>query len=354
MSRHTRNPFRKSLEQGPEQGQHEGLDVPGQPRHTAPKQKKDQNVNSTFRVRNLLDIPSGSRHSRHGSIAGIGVGVTPSAGRGHAVRRSAERVPSSPLRLSLSASSSSDAEDLSSADSGQARRSSDGTELAINKTEQPVDKPQELDVHQNYPFDMRLDDANTGLQRRPTEKSKAGQNGWSMGISGLELRALPSFARGRDSVRRSSARGVSLEPRLHSNFGRSLSPINRWFNAKPFGLTSKPGKAAAEKGRSIVMDNAQTHPSDDVSPGSLEVDPGAHGDGRLREDSYDGESNPLGSSEEETGEVASSDDDTAVSGSAKRSEGIESAAESSETEASQVPSESRSIPAAGSEEERTF
>lgn len=371
MSYHSRNPSRMSLEQALEEDRREILDLlegrryPSGSSSSSAQKKDNNNVGQAPRVRSLLDIPSASPPSRHGSISG----------RGHAVRRSIERVPSSPLRLSSSAASSPTPEDPpSSVYSDHSRRSSDGTDLALHGQRHSVDRPRAVDIHRDYQFNMQPSVSKPDLQRRVTQtadktSSKAGQNRRSGMLPGLDLRvSLPGFSRGRDSTRRSSARGMSLDSRSPSGFGRSLSPVN-WLNSNPFSSTPKPEKIITEKGKVINMNSAYKHLSDAAlanSPGSLSAlakpgpDPASQGDGRLEKDLFDSENNPLDSSDEEADDSTSSDDDAAIPaphGILKRRQNesldIGSTTTGIGPDSSNTSTEPQSLLAAA-EEERTF
>ncbi|KAI9934996.1 hypothetical protein ASPWEDRAFT_175715 [Aspergillus wentii DTO 134E9] len=304
-------------------------------------QRHRQSATVTAPVRSLLDVSPGALPPRHGSIAGIGVGVTPPSPRESGSGARVWNEPaSSPLRLSSSATSSTFHGDSE----GPPRRSSDGTDQMSQERKKLVDKTNAksgVNPHSGYQFDMSStpnvsDHGSSKRAAQPQEKppSKAVQSKSAMAsvMSGIDLRVgLPSFARGRDSGRRSSTRGTSLD-RFPSRFGRSSSPKNRLLNNGNSNNNSlnlsKPGTLVTDKGKVIDMDNAYKHLSDAAlanSTGSLASLPkpasrrtSSEGDGlpaqspadeRLEKDMYDSENNPIDTSEDENEETSSSDDE---------------------------------------------
>ena len=314
--------------------------------------------NPTGRNTTMVDFspsPSptpGALPPRHGSIAGIGVGVTPPS---YSYRRSwNEPISSSPLRVSSSAASSSSSSQPSGEDQEKVksevapRRSSDGTDRphgrkkSVGKSEKsgvkatitPLDCPSFDTTDQNTPKRPTITtttaaDIPPSSPTSPTrahEKLSTGKNTVAAMMSGLDLKVgLPSFAsRGRDSVRHGSARGSSLDSRLPSRLGvgRSISPRNRWLSSNPLSLatsTFKSNKSATDKGKVIGMDkrlsdtgSLSSHPKAGSGRGSSDAGSLSPGDERLEKDMYDSENNPIAetSDEEEYDESSSSDDES--------------------------------------------
>lgn len=299
----------------------------------------------------------GALPPRHGSIAGIGVGVTPPS---YSYRRSwNEPISSSPLRVSSSAASSSSSSQPSREDQEKEksevapRRSSDGTDRlhgrkkSVGKSEKsgvkatitPLDCPSFDTTDQNTPKRPTITTTTTAADIPPSsptsptrahEKLSTGKNTVAAMMSGLDLKVgLPSFAsRGRDSVRHGSARGSSLDSRLPSRLGvgRSVSPRNRWLSSNPLSLatsTFKSNKSATEKGKVIGMDkrlsdtgSLSTQPKAGSGRGSSDGGSLSPGDERLEKDMYDSENNPIAetSDEEEYDESSSSDDESVSRG----------------------------------------
>lgn len=302
----------------------------------------------------------GALPPRHGSIAGIGVGVTPPS---YSYRRSwNEPISSSPLRVSSSAASSSSSSQPSGEDQEKEksevapRRSSDGTDRlhgrkkSVGKSEKsgvkatitPLDCPSFDTSDQNTPkrpTSITTTTTTTAADIPPSsptsptqahEKLSTGKNTVAAMMSGLDLKVgLPSFAsRGRDSVRHGSARGSSLDSRLPSRLGvgRSISPRNRWLSSNPLSLatsTFKSNKSATDKGKVIDMDkrlsdtgSLSSHPKAGSGRGSSDGWSPSPGDERLEKDMYDSENNPIAetSDDEEYDESSSSDDESVSRG----------------------------------------
>ena len=324
--------------------------------------------NPTGRNTTMVDFapsPSptpGALPPRHGSIAGIGVGVTPPS---YSYRRSwNEPISSSPLRVSSSAASSSSSSQPSGKDQEKEksevapRRSSDGTDRpharkkSVGKSEKsgvkatitPLDCPSLDTTDQNTSSTPKRPTITTTTTTtaadippssptsptRAHEKLSTGKNTVAAMMSGLDLKVgLPSFtSRGRDSVRHGSARGSSLDSRLPSRLGagRSISPRNRWLSSNPLSLatsTFKSNKSATEKGKVIGMDkrlsdtgSQSTQLKAGSGRGSSDAGSLSPGDERLEKDMYDSENNPIAetSDEDEYDESSSSDDESVSRG----------------------------------------
>ena len=299
----------------------------------------------------------GALPPRHGSIAGIGVGVTPPS---YSYRRSwNEPVLSSPLRVSSSVASSSSSSHPSGDDQEKVkseaapRRSSDGTDRphgrkkSVGKSEKsgvkatitPLDCPP-LDTSDQDTLKRATITTTTTAADIPTsptsptrahEKLSTGKNTVAAMMSGLDLKVgLPSFtSRGRDSVRHGSARGSSLDSRLPSRLGagRSISPRNRWLSSNPLSLatsTFKSNKSATDnKGKVIGMDkrlsdtgSLSAHSKTGSGRRSSDAASLSPGDERLEKDMYDSENNPIAetSDEEDYDDSSSSDDESVARG----------------------------------------
>ncbi|KKK14619.1 hypothetical protein ARAM_007212 [Aspergillus rambellii] len=276
---------------------------------------------------------------RHGSIAGIGVGVTPPAGR---ISYHDSAMPSTPQADASPAPSSSMATPSTTPKI---------TYTNLKTAPPPAPKPLEpstLQVSNNPPearrpsirWDSRLDmpPSANGLRRssqpnaQEKEKEKApkallGKNAMAAVMSGLDLKVgLPSFSRGRDSNGTSSTRGNSLDSRLPASARpRSSSPRRRWLNSNL--RISRPDSPKP------TLDNAKVNkaePMDEKSldsrasrRGPLETNArtSASGDDHLEKDLYDNNENkPIESSEEEEEEEensSSSDEDLSPNNSSE-------------------------------------
>lgn len=325
-------------------------------------------------VRSMLDVSPGPLPARHGSIAGIGVGVTPPSHRGSGSVILNEPA-SSPLRLSSSVASSTSSPERLPGDSVNAP--SNVTDAAPTERK-PVAGTPGVNVHTDYKFDMTpsipAQDPKCVTQphpqERPPSRAVQGKNAVAAVMGGFDLKAIPTLSRGRDSVRRNSPRGLSLDSRP-SPAGRSLSPKNnRWLSPNTLNLAFRAGRLVTDKGKVIDRDSAYRHLSDEAlsrSSGSLAnlprpasrqgSDADGNGDERLEKDMYDSENNPIETSEEEVDTSTSEDDSsprTRRRGSKrgrKQSLDLGSSAEDDSTDPKYKPPQSL---LAAAEEERTF
>ncbi|OJJ76532.1 hypothetical protein ASPBRDRAFT_39015 [Aspergillus brasiliensis CBS 101740] len=360
MPYYSRKPAHMSLETALEEERRELLEEMGEGPSSA----------STSRRRSLLDIsPSpGFLPPRHGSIAGIGVGVTPpSSVRHHSLYSSSSHspLPSSPRRSSATATATSTTSHPSPATattappiprattssvapplpSAQRKGSvqSDGsvsptrsTDSASGDKEKPGDnnnnnngasnqqhpnKPEHKsgpsirwDLSTNMPPSV----ANRNAARRtaqPQEKPSNRLPSMAAVMSGLDLKVgFPSFVRGRDSSRSNATRGTSLDSRVSSlRPGRSSSPKRRWLNPNTRGPVADPVKpvVSSKKETSPMVPATPEPPNPDSRPGSPEPEAklSAPGEERLEKDRFDSENNPIETSDEDADESTSSDEE---------------------------------------------
>ncbi|KAL3262497.1 hypothetical protein ABHI18_002716 [Aspergillus niger] len=354
MPYYSRKPAHMSLETALEEERRELLEEMGE----AP---------STSRRRSLLDIsPSpGFLPPRHGSIAGIGVGVTPpSSVRHHSLYSSSHSpLPSPPRRSSATATTTATTFNPSPATattapptprattssvapplpSAQRKGSvqSDGsvsptrsTDLASGDKEKPGDnnsngtsnQQQNKPEHKSGPSirwdlstNMPPSVANRNAARRtaqPQEKPSNRLPSMAAVMSGLDLKVgFPSFVRGRDSSRSNATRGTSLDSRVSSlRPARSSSPKRRWLNPNTRGPVADPVKqpVVTTKKEIIPMAPAAKEPTNsDFRPGSPEPEAksSAPGEERLEKDRFDSENNPIETSDEDADESTSSDEE---------------------------------------------
>ncbi|KAE8330861.1 hypothetical protein BDV39DRAFT_14285 [Aspergillus sergii] len=272
-------------------------------------------------ARSLLDItPSpGALPPRHGSIAGIGVGVTPPSARRSwheplvtttsSTAPPPVKKPSTPRRTTSAVAPPPIPQKKSSTDSEDApRRSSDPLS---------VTKDSKLDNTKPRPS-IRWDDSVTmppsvlsqrrasQAQEKPPTKALQGRNAMAAVMSGLDIRVgLPSFNRGRSSSRNNSARGASLDSRL--------SPKNRWLSPSSRSPASQSTKPVAEKPKPIETESAgkqqPARPAARRQSSDDDVRSPPPGDERLEKDMYDSENNLIETSEEEVDDSTSSDDE---------------------------------------------
>ncbi|KAF7125656.1 hypothetical protein CNMCM5793_001895 [Aspergillus hiratsukae] len=276
-------------------------------------------------------------HQRHGSIAGIGVGVTSPS---HNHRRSW----AGPVSESTSPSGSGTPGTATSYQSlkrfpgesepSAARRSSDNSDQISIGKKKLVDLNKldniEMPVLPKRTIQIQLPEK---PPREPNHhKPSHSKSTMAAMMSGFDLKdlklSLPSFARGRTPSRQSSSRGASLDSRIPPRRARSGSQ-NRLLSSSPLDLSSsKPGKPATLKEKSSPLNNTHPNHSDPALPESVgtgtsvtsppkesespepDINTSSTGDERLAKDLYDSEDNPMDSSEDEPDESSSSDDDS--------------------------------------------
>ncbi|KMP05277.1 hypothetical protein CIRG_04957 [Coccidioides immitis RMSCC 2394] len=261
-------------------------------------------------VRSMLDIAPDPGAQRHGSIAGIGVGVTqppnrstakPGTGTPHLHRRH--------LKATAGASDAS------------------------SRSFPEIKKRHGVDPQQDYQFEMVPSIPNYALPKRVTQGGKLGhhnntthKNSMAAVMSGADFGPFPGAPRGRQTGRHPSLPGQSRSP--SSRLGRSQSPGTRLLNTNSMNLMSTPGKFVTDSGKVINMDHAYRRLSAAAlsrSGGSLANYPGkaapkqadgvdgtAEGDVRLQKDYYsdtlDGGFSEDYTSEEDVGDTSSGED----------------------------------------------
>lgn len=379
MSR--RQPTRMSLEQTLEQERRDILEALGEGSTSLQFRANRASYSPSTRHGSMqLDYspaPGTSLPPRHGSIAGIGVGVTPpsqpysaaeNTNTDHVHGSSHRRVwtgptLSSPLRLNSSAASTgslplsaheqqlhegADDPETTVAASSAPRKLFDGPDrfkkaVQVGRAAAASPQPETMSSSDQTKRAKMPSSASSSLppttptaSQPQTGREKAGRRPKSAVMSGFDLKVgLPSFARGRDSsVRRSTSRGSSLDSRVSSRLARSMSPRNRWLQSNPLSLATSTLKSSnkliTDKGKVIDMDSAYKHLSDaalsklpgSTKPGSRRgsIDGGGSttsaGDERLEKDMYDSENNPLSetSDEEEFDDESSSSDGESIRG----------------------------------------
>ncbi|PKX99127.1 universal stress protein family domain protein [Aspergillus novofumigatus IBT 16806] len=230
---------------------------------------------------------------RHGSIAGIGVGVTsPSNNRrswAGPVSESASPSGSGTPGTATSYASLKRFPGESSEPSATRRASDNSDQISIGK-KKIVDRNKldnnEMPVLPKRTIQIQLPEK---PPREPTHHHKPSQSKSAMAamMSGFDLKvSLPSFARGRTPSRQNSSRG------RHSTLGFPsdvLGPALRIAGSAPCDLAPKESES----------------PEPDINTATSST-----GDERLAKDLYDSENNPMDSSEDEPDESSSSDDDS--------------------------------------------
>ncbi|KAI9044089.1 universal stress protein family domain protein [Aspergillus affinis] len=364
MPPYRKKPARMSLAAALEE---ERLELAGELEARTAASRRNPGATTT---RSLLDIaPSPESPEalppRHGSIAGIGVGVTPPfprrswhdpapAAPSLRVNTAVAPPPAPATAASQPTSTSPDKEFGPNAAATTTRRFSDNAALEKkklsdakgdhpdNKTSNsaatsPVASKPKPSIRWDDSVVMSPSTTTYSLNRRAnrssdkSNKPPQSKNAMAAVMSGLDLKVgLPSFTRGRDSSRNNNARGTSLDSRLStSRLGRSSSPRNRWLGSSSRNASSNPGKPAPEKPapekpKPVEIENAdkpQATPAPVPAPAPThrretsdpDRKPSTSGDERLAKDMYDSENNPIETSDEEADDSSSSDDDDSTS-----------------------------------------
>lgn len=265
-------------------------------------------------VRTTSDVSPGPLPARHGSIAGIGVGVTPPSTRRSDALGVSEPA-SSRLRLSLSAASSparsqAGSEGAPSASSGDLRRAPAQFNMS------PSDVDQGLPAYVTRP--------QLQPQERSPSKAIQGRNATATLMGRFESRSFNGASKGRDDTRRRSQRRLSLDSSTVPS-GHSLFPLStQWMKTDPFNVAARSETSVTERGQVIDKSIAHQYLSDEALPqssGSLArlARPGSRQgsdsdgtcfpeEGRLEIDLCNGVSNALETSDEENGTTSSEDD----------------------------------------------
>ncbi|KAL4941272.1 hypothetical protein BDV06DRAFT_223292 [Aspergillus oleicola] len=285
--------------------------------------------------RSILDTATGPSPGyvapRHGSIAGIGVGVTPPAGRDYQDSRSPQPSPPAMDGSNETPSSSpsptpADAESPTPVTKPKPAYTSLKTAPPPLKRPDPPasnDKEKNGDKKSSSPearrpsirWDSGVDmpPSANGSRRfgfgSPQEKAPRalpGQKAMAAVMSGFG--GLPSFSRGRDSSRGASKRGTSLDSHLPSPARRaqSGSPARRLPNSSLRSSVSEASKPAPDK-KAEPVDEKLLQPSSANRGSEADAKGSTSGDERL----YDSDNNASDSSEEE--EEESSSDEAASS-----------------------------------------
>ncbi|RDW90352.1 universal stress protein family domain protein [Aspergillus mulundensis] len=317
--------------------------------------------------RSILDTATGPSPGfiapRHGSIAGIGVGVTPPAGRGYQDSQSPQTsspLPSPPMPNESTETPSSSASStplstpvttpkapytsLKTAPPPLKRPDPPATKGKEKSGDKKTNSPETRRPSIRWDSGVDMPPSASGSRRfGPPEKaprSLPGKNAMAAVMSGFDLKVgLPSFSRGRDSSRNASKRGTSLDSHLPSPARRaqSGSPARRLPNSSLRTPVSDTPKPAADKTKEIKSEGTDDKllqlPAS--RRGSTETDArgSASGDERL----YDSDNNASESSEEEEDSSSSGDESSPESNTEevkrgrKKTPGRGSSAEDSKT-----------------------
>lgn len=374
MPYHSRKPVRMSLAAALEE---ERLELAGELEARNAASRRNQSATTTRSFQDAAPSPESPETlpPRHGSIAGIGVGVTPPVGRRNwhdpapvapslrvntavaaapppaTTTATATTAPATTATATTAPQPTSEPEKSfgQSAATTTTRRFSDNAALdkkkladaqADSKTSHsaatsPVASKPKPSIRWDDSVVMSPSATSYSLNRRAnrsadkSNKPPQSKNAMAAVMSGLDLKVgLPSFTRGRDSSRNNTQRGTSLDSRLStSRLGRSSSPRNRWLGSSSRNSSTNPGKPAPEKSKLVESANAekpQATPTPALAPAptpapvqsgeTADADrkPSTSGDERLEKDMYDSENNPIETSDEEADDSSSSDDDSST------------------------------------------
>ncbi|KAL1956920.1 hypothetical protein VTO42DRAFT_6667 [Malbranchea cinnamomea] len=260
-------------------------------RRTAPEQPR-RHASPAPPVRSMLDVDEPSPAARHGSIAGIGVGVTlPPNSRAKTAPSSPPAIPpvrsmldinAPPVRPVQSAGSTPTSPVSSSAHTkdkpveDSQRRASETSTPRIGLPEIKPPK-QGVDIDRDYQFDMLPSPSNHALPKRVSQGGKnlapvggnvSGsspliQSSMATVMSGGEFPPLSGFPRGRDLGRHSVSPGYQRHSSSPSSrLSRSRSPHSRLLNTNSFNPMQTPGKYYTDTGKVINMGQAYKRLSD--------------------------------------------------------------------------------------------
>ncbi|KAI1934271.1 hypothetical protein LOZ58_002443 [Ophidiomyces ophidiicola] len=299
-------PPQMSLEAALDEERREILDILEGKTQSPPSQRPGRHVSPAPPVRSMLDIAPEPAPQRHGSIAGLGAGVTQPPSRATAkssagVRSMLEPIAPSPLRLTQSATSSptTDSAPAHEPPPDGLRRASDSSSKGLPE----VKRRQGVDPQQDYQFEM-LPSIPSALPKRVTQGGKLSHhntalhtNSMASVMSGGDIGLLPGFPRGRQIGRHQPIPGRSKSP--CSRPARSQSP---GLNSNSMNLMSTPGKFVTDSGKVINMDHAYrrlsnaaimksggllaNYPGNSPHKQGDGVDGAADGDARLQKDYY--------------------------------------------------------------------
>jgi hypothetical protein len=215
-------------------------------------------------IRSMLDIDSGVSAPRHGSIAGIGVGVTQPPKTAQAKYRSQPvrslLEPQSPVPSRTTHSGTTSPTVAQTPVSQLHRRSSDAAKHPADRLPRVSDK-QRVDLEEDYQFGMLPSIPSQALPKRVTQGGKK-HGSMAAAITG-ELERLPGFTRGRDTGRQNSV-GIgnkSKSPSARYN-ARSQSPGSGLLNTNAFNPMPSPGKFVTDSGKVIDLSSAYRRLSD--------------------------------------------------------------------------------------------
>ncbi|PGH08523.1 hypothetical protein AJ80_07843 [Polytolypa hystricis UAMH7299] len=233
----------------------------GRPAHSH-SSSRPRHASPTPPVRSMLDVSTDGAQQRPGGASGSPSGRTASTSN---VRSMLEPVSPSPLRLTHSAAASPTSQTSYLHDKNGHRRASEATTIGL-----PEIKKKEVNIDQDYQFDMLPSIPHHALPKRVTQGGKLGSStnnsamhasSMAAVISGADLGSIPGYSRGRDYRRHNSSVGAANQSRSPSahRLARSQSPGTKLLGANS---TFTPGKFYTDSGKMINMDMAYRKLSD--------------------------------------------------------------------------------------------
>ena len=259
-------------------------------------------------VRSMLDVSSGPI-PRHGSIAGIGVGITAGASptQAPAVWSMLDPMGSGDSASHRAASSSNAPPNSAQVPTiDRSRRSSDAAKQLPQGLPRVGDGSKK-DLNQDYQFGMLPSIANQALPKRVTQggrkpKDGSGSTAMAAAISG-DFSTLPGFARTKEG-RHNSTVGIGAKSRSPSSriFPRSQSPGSNLLSANSPNPGSGANTYVTGSGKVIDMDKAYRKLSNRSGNSFSTVNSGESDEiARVQKDPIadDGDEGALESSEEE-------------------------------------------------------
>lgn len=216
-------------------------------------------------IRSMLDVDAPTP-PRHGSIAGIGVGVTSPNPVNTAPSIRSMLDPQSPLPTKSSQSTNTSPTATHPPSRELSRRSSDAATKPVQSPFRRSSDKVGADPEGDFQFEMLPSIPSQALPKRVTQGGKKQQpplSSMAAAMSG-ELDKLGRLPRGRDSGRQSSSVSIHSKSKSPSSrmSGRSQSPGNKLLNTNSFNPMSTPGKYVTDRGKVIDLNSAYRRFSD--------------------------------------------------------------------------------------------
>ena len=237
-------------------------------------------------VRSMLDI--GPAAPRHGSIAGGGVGVTPSPLRSAPLISGKRSMldPLIPPAARTTRSTTTSPTEVKLPTSGLHRAQSDASSHPMEGRFRTVND-KDKNLQSKYQFDMTSTVSGAALPKRVSlggKKNKAGRSAMASIVQDQVLDSIPPRDSGRHNSTASILGGHSRSPSSRLN-KRSQSPSAGMLNTNSFNPMSVPGTFVTDSGKVIDMNSAYRRLSDAAllnSGGNLSLLPKRNSAARAR------------------------------------------------------------------------